>query len=109
MPTPSNRFSTGTLTVSLIPLTGCATMDPLGPLGAPPPADIAGLLVIFVLIDMGAYWIGGRIRHGSPRLREDSALVLLKERYARGEIDRETFLERVRDLESVGTRGGRAS
>jgi hypothetical protein len=109
MPTHSSQYATGTLTVSLILLAGCAAIGPVGPPGPPPPADISGLLLIAVLIGAGALWVRDRNRHGSPRLREDSALILLKERYARGEIDRETFLERARDLGSVGTRVGRAS
>lgn len=37
---------------------------------------------------------------GAGRSREKSALDLLKERYARSEIEREEFLQKKRDLES---------
>ena len=52
---------------------------------------IAGVFVI-------ARWLGGSWRDsGQPR--EDLALSILKERYARGEIDKAEFDARRRDLE----------
>jgi len=104
MATHSNRYSTGLLTLSLILLGGCATIGPVLPPAAPLPADIAGVLLFAALIGAGGLSVRDRNRQGAPRLHDDFALALLKERYARGEIDRETFLERLHDIESVGSR-----
>lgn len=54
-------------------------------------------LVIVGLV-MGLRWLVGERR--SPR--HDPALTILRERYARGEINREEFEARRRDLEASG-------
>lgn len=41
-------------------------------------------------------WVSRRGAHGVPQ--EDRALAILRERYARGEIDKAEFEERKRDL-----------
>lgn len=54
-----------------------------------------GVLII-VLMGLGKYipWIGT----GNGQVHEKSALDILKERYARGEIEREEFDQKKRDL-----------
>lgn len=54
------------------------------------------LLIIFLLI---RHFVGGTRKDGTP-LRETgkSAMDYLKDAYARGEIDRETFLRKKEDL-----------
>jgi putative membrane protein len=51
-------------------------------------------LLILALIGLGIWWL---VREFRPT-RRDQALQLLRERYARGEIDREEFEARRRDL-----------
>ena len=50
--------------------------------------------LVFVAIVVAIRWLAQQGK-GS---RSDSALEILRERYARGEIDREEFLARKRDL-----------
>jgi putative membrane protein len=55
-------------------------------------------LLIFGLVALGRYvWGSGT---GAGRDGDKSALDLLKERYARGEIEREEFEQKKRDLKS---------
>jgi putative membrane protein len=54
-------------------------------------------LLIVVLIVALVRWIGTRGRHDGGK-REDSALRILRERYARGEIGKEEFDQRRKDL-----------
>ncbi len=57
------------------------------------------LLWIGILVLIGVLiWRLLEGRDVSERSREESALEILKRRYARGEIDREEFEERKRDL-----------
>lgn len=60
-----------------------------------------GHLLWWLLLAMGIVvlwrWVGQRRDGGPPP--EDSALRLLRERYARGEIDLEEFEERRRNLQ----------
>jgi putative membrane protein len=51
-------------------------------------------LPLVALLVLGAYLVA---RASAPR-REDKALEILRERYARGEIDKETFERMKREL-----------
>lgn len=55
------------------------------------------LLILAVIL---AYVLVRAARGGPDRPGEDSALEILKRRYARGEISREEYLEMKRELES---------
>jgi putative membrane protein len=79
-------------------IVGCAASPPLGPvdLGLPPGL---GLLLMIVLLIAAVLFTSIRSRRTSMPASEDSALSALRDRYARGEIDREDFLQRRRDLE----------
>ncbi len=55
-----------------------------------------GLLIVAVVI--GVRWVLQQTDSGRRRDSGDSALGILRERYARGEIDREEFEARKRDL-----------
>lgn len=50
-------------------------------------------LVFIVLVG----WVAARARSGGA-LRDDSLEAVLKRRYARGEIDREEYDQRLRDI-----------
>ena len=56
-------------------------------------AVLAWLLVIVAIV-AGVWWA---VRNGAPKRRDD-ALHILRERYARGEILREDYEARRRDL-----------
>ncbi|MBI5016220.1 MAG: SHOCT domain-containing protein [Deltaproteobacteria bacterium] len=56
---------------------------------------IIAILVVVVLVR----FVLGRSRTGAGSVREESALDLLKKRYARGEINREEYERMRRDLE----------
>ncbi|MBX3676283.1 MAG: SHOCT domain-containing protein [Rhodocyclaceae bacterium] len=54
-----------------------------------------GLIVVVIAVLLRVLWGGGApAEHGQGR----SALDVLKERYARGEIEREEFEQKKRDL-----------
>jgi putative membrane protein len=55
---------------------------------------VLGWLLIIVAIGAGAWWL---VR-GTTAHRRDGALDVLRERYARGEISREEYESRRRDL-----------
>lgn len=55
-------------------------------------------ILIIVAIVVLLKWIG-RLRASPGEPREDSALRIVRELYARGEISREVFEQRKRDLE----------
>jgi hypothetical protein len=87
----------GSLYISSL-ISGCAAGPPLGPLdiGLPP---VLGLLLMIVLLIAAVLFTKTRSRRTSKPASDDSALSLLRDRYARGEIDREDFLQRrQRDL-----------
>ena len=56
--------------------------------------------LILILAVILAYVLVRAARGGPGGPREDSALEILKRRYARGEISREEYLEMKRELES---------
>lgn len=66
-----------------------------------------GMILFIALVVVGIVFLlreldGGRGRGGTllrGRPDDDAALRVLRERYARGEIDREEFEDRKRDLE----------
>jgi putative membrane protein len=59
------------------------------------------MMVIFWVTVITAIVIGVRwlVRQGRPAERTDAALDILRQRYARGEIDRQEFEDRRRDLQ----------
>jgi putative membrane protein len=59
------------------------------------------LLALFVLAVVGIVWLlrtMSQARQSSTQNREESPLTELERRYARGEIDREEFLQRRENL-----------
>lgn len=58
------------------------------------------VLVLIVVVIMRLWPERGTFRSTAPR--EDEALSILRKRYASGEIDREDFEQRRRDLTSSG-------
>jgi len=59
---------------------------------------VFGMLVPLVFLGL-IIWAVVRLAHGSPvRSREDSALAVLRERYARGEISRDDYERMKREL-----------
>jgi putative membrane protein len=79
---------------------GCAAGPPLGSLDFGLPPDIGQLLLIFSVVAVVLLIAIRMRRHFDLRTgkADDSALSLLRDRYARGEIDREDFLKRLGDL-----------
>ena len=57
-----------------------------------------GVLIVGVVV--GVRWLWDQGRPAAGRGREESSLEILKRRYARGEIGREEFELKKRDLES---------
>lgn len=62
-----------------------------------------GILFLLILVGVGAYlWRTNDdkqwIRTSPPAKQEDSALQVLRERYARGEIDHDEYQRRKEDL-----------
>lgn len=54
------------------------------------------LLAVIVLLR----WVFGQGSRGLRRPHEDRSLIILRERFARGEIDKAEFEERKRDLDA---------
>jgi putative membrane protein len=73
--------------------------------------DWGGVEVLFGLAWL-AFWVVvvfflvSVLRRGPARTRPSSAVLVLEERYARGEIDRDEFLERRRVLLGETPAGG---
>lgn len=72
-------------------------------------AMVVGTVVVGILIGVGIWlairWIGRQSPSlaspgHSPAVNQPSALALLRERYARGEIDTDTFSDMVERLEA---------
>ncbi len=63
-------------------------------------------LVLIALGVAGAVWFVGASRRRGPDMqlteRKHSALEILEQRYARGEIDREEYLEKKKDMLGPG-------
>ncbi len=62
-----------------------------------------GILFLLILVGIGVYlWRTNEdkqwIRSSPPAKQEDGALQLLRERYARGEIDHDEYQRRKEDL-----------
>ena len=55
-----------------------------------------GLIIVAIVLLVRGF--GGRTGGDTPRLPEKTALDILRERYARGEIDKAEFEEKRRDL-----------
>ncbi|MBI5574939.1 MAG: SHOCT domain-containing protein [Deltaproteobacteria bacterium] len=55
-------------------------------------------LILAVGVVLLAVWALQRFRAGSGQRTEESALDILKKRYARGEISREEYEEKKRDI-----------
>ena len=75
--------------------------QPGGPLDFGLPPDLVPLLLILaVAAAVAVVWNRERHKHVSRAVgNADMALSVLRERYARGEIDRDDFHQRRRDLE----------
>lgn len=56
------------------------------------------VIALIVLVVVGILWLAARLRPGAGSSEERSALVELERRYARGELDREAFLQMRSDL-----------
>lgn len=60
-------------------------------------------LALIVLVVVGIVWVVRQLgQDGSRRKPERSAIAELELRYARGEVDRETYVAIRRDLEADG-------
>lgn len=59
------------------------------------------IMLVFWVAVIAAMVVGIRWLLGQGRGREDRALAILRERYARGEINREEYEQRRRDLSAV--------
>ncbi len=55
-------------------------------------------LVIIFLIVWGVKQLAGRSQNSNQLTRKDNALEILRERYAKGEIDKQEFEAKKRDL-----------
>ncbi len=93
------------LALVLIPMEGKAQMGPwmmghgygMGWFG--PILMIAFWIAVIVGIVFLIRWLAFSTRAGGPKAHpEDSALEILKKRYARGEINKEEFEEKKKDL-----------
>lgn len=59
-----------------------------------------GGLITFTVLAVRAVWNAGSDRDRSPSIAGDRPLEIARQRYARGEISREEFLEIKKDLEA---------
>lgn len=58
------------------------------------------LVVVVIVLLIKGVWPSKKGDHTAAKSAEESALEILKKRYARGEINKEEFLEKKKDLES---------
>lgn len=58
-----------------------------------------GLIIVAIVLLLRGF--GGKSGGDTPRLPEKTALDILRERYARGEIDKAEFEEKRRDLSAA--------
>ena len=94
------------LIAALVPLTcaGCAAGLPLGPpLGLGPGLDQLVSLLFLMAIGFVVYLLLSRrrtpwLRAHRDDFRAEGAETILRERYAKGEIKREEYLEKLNDL-----------
>lgn len=65
---------------------------------------VVHLLIFWVIAILAAValwtWLTGRNRAQTPSLQEKTPLTILQERYARGEIEKDEFEQKKRDLEA---------
>jgi uncharacterized membrane protein len=85
------------LSAVVLLLTGCA--GPIGPpFGPGPEADsVFGIVVILLVVGFLYRMAKGQ----NLKLPESSVIHILRERYARGELTREQFQDRMRDLNGI--------
>jgi uncharacterized membrane protein len=76
-------------------LAGCAPIPGIGPLFGPD--TLMTILVIAVIVSLG--YVFKSWRDGSKSRAHASAETILSERYARGEINREDFVQMRKDIE----------
>ncbi|MCL6528265.1 MAG: SHOCT domain-containing protein [Thermaceae bacterium] len=58
-----------------------------------------GMLIPIIVLALLVYWLVRTFSHSSSSEGRDRALDILRERYARGELDQESFERMKRDLE----------
>lgn len=75
---------------------GWGSMGWLGPLGMILFWILIALLIVWLIKSL---WPSSERGKGAEKPMEESALEILKKRYARGEIQKEEYLEKKRDLE----------
>jgi uncharacterized membrane protein len=83
------------LPAAVLLLTGCA--GPMGPPFGPGPATDFVFEILVILLFAGLLYRSSK-GWRNPNNPESSAIHILRERYARGELTREQFQDMMRDL-----------
>jgi hypothetical protein len=83
------------LSAAVLLLTGCA--GPMGPPFGPGPETDAWFGILVILLFAGVFYRSSKGRRNAKN-PESSAIHILRERYARGEVTREQFQNIMRDL-----------
>jgi uncharacterized membrane protein len=83
------------LSAAMLLLTGCA--GPVGPPFGPWPETDFVFGIFVILLFAGLFYRSSK-RWQNPNDPESSAIHILRERYARGELTREQFQNMMRDL-----------